>query len=237
MNLPLMYSLIQTKTYFSRSDVEIFAAINEGCHRMYQMVLKENRGYWIKWDTSTVQIVSGTAEYSLPADLEQILRVREQTSSAVPWRIVRHVDLTSESMLNDNAQAAGFYDGWYGGFESPYKFFGPYELASVAEDSEDDETYSIRFTPIPTESHNVEIVYSVKLVEVTNVNSFLIIPIEGRGAVCDYAIAELLKANGDDRAQAYYETAQEKMDSFLTLVRDRQQQDAPQVKPYLDDLD
>lgn len=235
MNLLQMYSLVRSKTYFSRSDVEIYAAINEGCHRIYQAVLKENRGYWIKWDTSTVAIVPNTLEYTLPADLEQILRVRERVNSASAWRIVRHQDLTTYAMLRDTAIEAGVtYDC---GFESPFSFYGPYELASVAEDSEDDETYNIRFSPTPAESHQVELVYAVKFVEVTGTGSFLIIPQEGRGAVVDFAVAELLKANGDDRSESFYETADQKMTYFLTLVRDRQMQDAPTIQPYLDDLD
>lgn len=234
MNLAQMYSLVRSKSYFSRSDTEIWAAINEGCHRFYQAVLKENRGYWIKTDTSTVALVPNVTEYILPADLEQILRVRERLSSAEQWRIVRSSSLTGDTMLSDAQNATQLS---YDSPASQFSFYGPYETADTAENTSDPETYNIRFSPNPVENRQVEVIYAVKFIEVVGTGSFLIIPQEGRGGIVDFAVGELMKANGDTRAEAFYETSNQKLTYFLTLIRDRQLQDQRTIEPYIGDLD
>jgi hypothetical protein len=236
MDLNQMYTLARSKSYFSRSDAEIFAALNEGSRYVFQNILKENKGYFIKWDTTTVEIVPNVLEYQLPADLEQILRVRERTSASDNWRVIRNdPSLTSYTQLLDSATS--YIGSCYDTTESQFMFFGPYEPQSVASDADDDETYNIRFSPNPIDTRTVELVYTAKFVEVTGTGSHLVIPDDGRGAVLDYAVAELLTLNGDDRAGQFYQNAERKLTMFLTLVRDRQLQDPPQVEPYLSDLD
>jgi hypothetical protein len=234
MNLTQIYSRCNKATYFSRSDDEIWDAINDGIRWAYQNVLKENQGYWIKFDTSTVSLVPGTTQYALPADLQDILRVRERVNAADQWRLVRNGALTDESIMRDYASATTLT---FDSDESQFTFFGPFELASVAEDSTDDQTYEIQFSPQPVDTRQVELVYTVKCVDVTSPSSYLLIPDDGRPAVRDYAIGSLLALNGDERAQNFFDSAQSKLTMFLTVVRDRQLQDERVVTPYLDDMD
>jgi hypothetical protein len=54
MNLTQMIGSVGLKSYFSRGRQEIIEAINSASQRLYFWVLKEQNGWFMKWDTSQV---------------------------------------------------------------------------------------------------------------------------------------------------------------------------------------
>jgi hypothetical protein len=234
MNTTMMYNLANSASYYSRSQVEILAAINAGARYVYQAVCKEVKGEWIVFDTTSITIVSGVQEYTLPVGVQTVLRLRERINSADYWRVIHSAELGSWSQTHESMPGT---PSDYDYTASMFTFYGPYLPAATVEGPDDVQTFNIRFSPIPTDTRQVELVYAAKIVEMTEIGNPFFIPDDGREAVLDYAIAELLKKNGDDRAEAYYATFQSKLTMFLTLVRDRQLQDQTVVTPYIEDLD
>jgi hypothetical protein len=239
MNLTQMFNRAKSGSYFSRSTDEVWNAINEGSRRAFQAILKEYKGTFIVFDTTSMTLVPNTITYALPAACEQILRIREQMAGSPAnsaWHIIRNQSLTSEAMQRDTLLAGNNYVSWDCP-DSVFSFYGPYEDMTVADDSGDDETQKIRIAPTPSDTRNVELAFIAKFIEVATVNDNYIIPDEARGYVLDFAIAELLALNGDDRAPGFYSKAEEKLTYYLTLLRDRQVQDPRTVQPYIEDMD
>src|SRR5579864_6614457 len=54
MNLTQMIDSVRRKSYFSRTRQEAIEAINSAAQRLYNWVLKEQNGWFLKWDDSQV---------------------------------------------------------------------------------------------------------------------------------------------------------------------------------------
>jgi len=96
-----MFQLCHSKRYYSRPDLEVWNAISEAASTLYLKVLAENRGFFVKFDTTTVALVVDTEEYTLPTDCTQVLSLRERSSSSVPWRTVTPAERQNDPDLTD----------------------------------------------------------------------------------------------------------------------------------------
>lgn len=228
MDLTRIKTLVDSKSYFSRSGVEVWAAINASARYIYQAVIKEQSGFWIKFDSTSLTLQPGVSMYHLPTDAQQLIRIRERQTATDQWRTIHNQSLTSDSMQR-NAQSVGVS---YEGESSQFSFYGPYLDAEDAESGVDTE--SIAINPAPADTRYVELVYSAQFVEVEDETSFLMIPEDGHDALIDFAVAECIKANDDTLASAYWQSGMTKMSLFLELCRNRQLQDGRTVEPYLD---
>ncbi len=226
MFLEQLHDLAASKSYFSRPDTEVYAAINAASRFAYQAVLKEDQQYWRTIDTTSVTLVSNTQEYALPATVTQLLRVRERLNAQDRWSVIDPADLNSDEGRDDSPGPSTSFGGIF-------NYQGPYLKQATAIDGNDDQTLSIFITPIPQDTRQVELVYTAKYVEVFAVTDPYMIPIDLRDFVLDFAIAELLRGNNDDLADKYVGAAQTKIDMALTLIRDRQLQQPTTVTPYL----
>jgi hypothetical protein len=229
MNLAGMFALANSKSSYSRPSSEIYAALDEGGFLVYTAVLKEFSGFFLKFDTTTVTMVSGTAEYALPPDLTQLVHVGERLNASDPFSPV-----TPESIgaaLENAQQAVGWDDwAWMYGEGSQFGYAGPYLDATAAPGV---QTQKIRFSPQPTDTRMVELAYIAKWLPIVDASSTIMLPAEGTYAMLNFAIAELLRSN-DDSLSADYETkGQKHLGAFLTWVRNRQTQQTPQITPYL----
>lgn len=225
-----MFQLCHSKSYYSRSDQEVWNAISESASTLFLKILSENRGFFIKWDTSTVALAAGTEEYLLPTDCSQLLRVRERSSSAAQWRKVTPAESVNDPGFSDSQFPSVVYTD---GPVSEFEYLSYLDAAQAAGA----QTEKIRFEPPPFDTRQVELVYVSKFVDVTNQNSTLVIPVEGHGAVMWSAVASLLASNGDD-PEAATAQAMENEREFLKWVRKRQAQTAvTSVQPYIDDMD
>lgn len=234
MNLTQIYADCDRRSYYSRSSDEIWAAINSASRLIYDFVLKELSGYWIKWDAGTVTFANGVEEYALPADLETLIRIRERLDSNSSWALMNPAGLTDTQMLAPLGAADLQFSS---GLGSQFSFYGPY-LDQAGSQASPQAAQKIRVEPIPTGTRQVELVYVAKYVEVTDKSSFLQIPDEGSGrpALADLAVAELVRQNNDSLAGEYEGSGMKKLTLFLCTVRARQQT-PKQQRPYLSDFD
>lgn len=234
MRLTTMFDLIQSRSYFSRPDSEIWASINTASRFVFYAILKEDQLFWLKTDTSSVAIVPNTTEYALPADFQQMIRIRERLNSQDDWRCVEWEDIRSDEMMQDVPSIATNL-GQY----SPFSFTGPYFGATQSQvvDSpptiEADEVYTIQLEPLPQDNRQVELKYIVKFLEVAAVTDPYVIPDELRDVVCDLAVAELVRGNNDSLADVYTAAGTAKMSMALTAIREKQLAHRRSVEPYL----
>lgn len=231
MDLRTMFQLAHAKSYYSRSDQEVWAALNSGGRKLFLKLLAERRGFFIAWDTTSVALVAGTEEYQLPASCRQLIRVRERSSSSAPWRVVTPADINDPDFTDSqfNSVLGPNMDGPASEFE--------YYTYILNTDAQTGEQERIRFEPPPYDSRTVELVYVAAWVEITNATSANVIPQEGHDAQLYHAVAQLLADNGDD-PEAAAASAQAYEIEFLKWARARQTQTAvTHVQPYVDDMD
>ena len=233
MTLDQMFAFVQKKTYFSRDDDEIWDAISEAASTLFLKVTSENSGFFLKWDTTTVVLAPNQEEYVLPADLGQMVRVRERLLATEPWRRMTPSSLNSDTF--NQAQFNGLVGDSLDSAESEFEYYGPYLLQADAKTAA--QVQHFRIAPIPQDTRFVELVYNARFLEITGQESTLVIPTEGHGAVKWQAVASLLVANDDDNAQNAESQGAENERWFLKWIRNRQFQQGRQVEPYLDDLD
>ena len=226
-----MFQLAHAKSYYSRSDQEVWAALSASARKLYLKLVSERRGFFIVWDTTTVALVPNTEEYALPATCRQLIRVREQTSSSAPWRVVEPADINDPDFTDAqfNSVLGPNMDGPVSEFE--------YYTYILNADAQSGEQERIRFEPPPYDNRNVELVYVASYVEITNATSANVIPQEGHDAQLYHAVAQLLADNGDDPSAAAASAEAYEIE-FLKWARARQAQTAvTHVQPYIDDLD
>ena len=228
MNLQTIHDLAASRSYFSRPDSEVWAAINAGSRFAYQAVLKEDRQYFRTTDTSSVTIVPNTQEYALPVTVNQLIRVRERFNVQDKWRLIEPADTNSPEGRDDSPSPSVTF-----GCSSQFNYQGPYLPQSDAVDGNDDQTLRIFLTPIPQDTRLVELIYIAKYVEVFAATDPYMIPTDLRDFVLDFAISELLRGNNDDLAEKYEAAAGQKLDMALTVIRERQLQHPTTVTPYL----
>jgi len=72
MTLQQLFAWCNQKSYFSRDEEEVWAAINTAALQLYTEVLNENRGYFWVFDAISMTLVANTEEYTLPATVENL---------------------------------------------------------------------------------------------------------------------------------------------------------------------
>ena len=233
MTLQQIFDWCQKKSYFSRDDDEIWAAINSAAHLLYKEVVLENSGYFIVFDTTSIVITPNQEEYVLPATVEQFVRFRERLVATDPWRVIYPADFNDPSTTESQFIAAD--DASFDSEESIFIYNGPYAKMSDAQAG----TYlkSIRLEPIPQDTRFTELVYTAKFVEITGTESPLVIDPEGHDALKNLAVVELLDANDDDNREKFVERGNTHKTQYLKLVRARQRQKGRTIEPYVNDLD
>lgn len=228
-NLAQMFSLVNQKSSYSRTDTEIYAALSEGGFLVYSAVLKEFRGTFLKVDESSLTLVVNTTEYTLPTDLTQIVHLAERQSASENWHPILPEGLGDA--LTNTQQNTGWFDyGQNYGETSQFRFYGPY-LDSVQTQAA--QTQKIRISPAPSESRFVQIAYTAKWIPITSSASHVMLPDEGTYAMQNYGIAEALRSNDDTLSAEYERKADKSLSRFLDWLRVNQIMRRPQITPYL----
>lgn len=226
MNLAQMYALANSKSGYSRADAEIYDALNEAGFAVFAAVVKEFRGFFIKFDESSLSLQplasNATQEYALPSDLTQIVHLAERLSASEDWHPMPPLDLsTALTTLQDNVGWEDFYSYGYGA-ESQFGFYGPYLDAAATEAGGDLQIQKIRVAPSPTEARSCQIAYTAKWLPITDGSSKVMLPDEGTYAMLNYAIAELRRASDDSLSAEYEAKGDKHLNSFLGWMRARQ---------------
>jgi len=233
MTLAQIFDSVNKKTYFSRDDDEIWAAISNAASTIFLQVVSENSGFFITWDTSTVAFAPNQEEYTLPVQLGEMVRVRERLSATEDWKVIPFADINANSFTQ--AQFASQFGISFDGAQSEFQFYGPYLTATDAATGA--QTQKMRIAPIPLDARQVELVYIAKFADITGTESPKVLPNEADGAVVWSAVEELLATNDDDNSERAGAQKEENLRWFLKWVRNRQFTQVRQVEPYVTDLD
>lgn len=228
-NLLQMVAMCGSRSGYSRPN-DILPALNEAGVFVYNAVLKEFSGFFLKFDTSSIVLTPGTQEYALPADCTQVVHLAERQSTNN-----RFAPMSPETIgeaLEGAQDQVGWYDLWADSYgdDSMFSYAGPY-LGSAAATGV--QTQKIRVSPAIDATRMCELAYTAKWLPLNNAQSPMMLPEEGTHAMLNYAVAELHRANDDTLAKDYEAKADKHLASFLTWLRARQIQRVPTIKPYL----
>jgi hypothetical protein len=232
VNLSQMFALCNSKTSYSRSEGEIYAALSRSGFRVYSAVLKEFRGFFLKFDESSLTLVPNTQEYAMPADFSQMVHLSERVSASENWRPMAPIDL--DTAVNNVQQALGwedFYSSVYGN-QSEFGYYGPYLDSAATKLAQPLQIQKIRITPNPGASHFCQLAYTAKWLPINDASSLVMLPDEGTYAMESFASAELCGINDDTRASFYEAKGQSDLSAFLSWVRNRQIQTVPTIDMY-----
>jgi hypothetical protein len=226
--LSQMFTNCQRDSYFSRTDDEIYAALDRAGQFVYNAVCNENGGFFIRFDESSMTLAANTNEYSLPTWVTNILHLAERTNAADEW-LEMEPD-SRNNVLRSQMQVSGLLS------ISPlatsgFSYYGPY-LDSAATIGT--QLQKIRVSPAPGESHYVQLVATAKWNQITGSGSTIMLPDEGTNAMERFAAAYLVRKNGDSLAADYEAEGRNFLTMFLTWVRARQYQVPLTVDPYMD---
>lgn len=228
-----MFSLANAKSYNSRTDVEVYAALQEGGFYVYSAVLKEFRGTFLKVDSTSLSLAIGVTEYTLPADVSQLLGIAERQSSSENWHEMDPEDI--QDAINNVQQDLNYFDyGFNYGEKSQFRFYGPYLDSVNAQNSPSSaQVQKIRISPAPSESRYVQLAYGAKWLPIVNAGSKVMLPDEGTYAMQNYAVAELLRSNDDTLAREYEGKADKSLTAFLSWMRVNNSVRPRQIRAYL----
>jgi hypothetical protein len=224
-----MYANANANSGYARADGEIYSALERAGFKVFSAVVKENRGFFIKFDETSLSLVPGTQEYAMPPDLSQVVHLAERQSAGQDWAPIGPADL--HTALTDLQIASGwssFFSAMYGN-RSAFGFYGPYLDAAAATGT---ETQKIRITPAIDAARSCQLVYTAKWLPITDASSKVMLPDEGTYAMESFASAQLCGASDDTRKDTYNAQGREDLLSFLTWARQRQSMAPSTVATY-----
>lgn len=241
MNLAQLHDFANARSYYSRPDNEVYQALSSASKKIYLWTVREFRGYFIKFDTQTIVIQPNVQEYLCPPDLAIMIRIGEQIINSppnTPFQWMRPADINSQAFID--REFASLILDTMNSARSQFVYYGPYldmADASQAVNAAPQGPKKVRFAPIPIDSRNTSIAYAAKFLEITGPQSVLMMPSEAHEAILDYAVAELVRPNGDQMAMEYEGAGKDKFQSdFLPFMRQQQQTAYPTIEPYIEDM-
>ncbi|MCU1247091.1 MAG: hypothetical protein JWQ49_120 [Edaphobacter sp.] len=245
-SLKQMFDTCNAKSYYSRPEGEIYSALSEAGFFVYANILKELSDFFVKFDTATLVLTPGVQQYVLPPDCTQIVSIAERLPTSKRWRLMSPESITdamTDAQDNCGWSAYEDYD------RSRFSFAGPFLEAADTIDAPTGfsqagfsvggyrgkaaQTQSIMISPAPTENHLVELAYTAKWIPIVNAESFLMLPDELTYAMQSFAIAELLRTNGDSTSVDYDTKGERHMTAGLSWARSRQTVANPKIDLYL----
>lgn len=235
--MPSLAQMIQnanSASYFSR-PADVIPKLNEAGFEMYASVVKECSGFFIKFDETSLTLspTQASQEYTLPADFTQMVHLAERQSSTENWH---EIDPANDlgNVLQNQLSDAGIWTANFG-YKSAFEYFGPYlDSSNAIQVGAPAQLQKVRIAPITDVTRFVQLAYTAKWVQIVNDRSFVMLPDEGTYAMEAYAVAKLLKLNGDTLADTFLTEAQRLEARFLAWVRQRQIQQLPQAEMYLE---
>lgn len=195
-------SRANSNSYFSRSTADLITAANSAGWAIFTAIKRENRGFFVKFDTTTITLTPGQSFYTLPPDFSQLIHFSERRVSSEPYHPLGH---TSIGNALDFAQIqTGFNNdtGYYGG-QSRYSFDGPYLPAPTNPTPNAPQIYQMDIIPAIDTVRMTELVYIANWIEIIDQNSVVMLPTSADAAWLALTTAELLDMNSDSQAETY----------------------------------
>ena len=239
-----MFAFCQ-RVAFDRTPDEIYAALDSAGYLVYTRVLKEQAGYFIKEDTTSLTLTPSAATgpyapqtFALPNDLDQILFLGESPIPNIGGQYQRMApgrDLTAvEDNLGDDDWMDFAGDAW-NGQGSQYSYYGPYLPASEAQGTPDaaSQQQMIDVSPVIESPRACLLIYHAKWLRIIDDASPVMMAEQGTYAMQHFAAAELLEDMDDTRAQKLMARGERYMQGFLSDLRDRDGNQQQTIKGYL----
>lgn len=235
-NLATMFARINQKTASIFTPDEVYAALDEAGLLVYQKVLKENRGFFVKIDETSLVLTPGVQGqdqiYPLPDDCSEILHLAERLQNSPINRWCPMEPTTLGKALTDGWQGFVNWDGF--GYGSTFKYAPFLSAPNTAGDLIPTiQTQQIAVSPTVDQPRNTQIIYAAKWLELHDATSKNMLPDEGTLAQYNGALAILTGDIDDTREGSYMQRAKIQLNAFLQWVADRQLQRDMQVKSYL----
>jgi hypothetical protein len=242
MNLSQLHDLAAQRSYYSRADNEVYQAISSAAKKIYLWTAREYRTYFLKTDTTTIQLQPNVQQYACPPDLAILIRIGEQPLNSppnTPFSWMRPADITSDRFILKEFQSLVINQYTPA---SEFVFSGPFldQADAIKQQGANPQgPKQLLFAPIPFDFRVVKAMYAAQFIEIVNANSVMMMPMESHEAILDYAVAELLRPNGSALAATYEEAGKDKFQNdFLPFYRQQQITQYPLTQEtYLDDLD
>jgi hypothetical protein len=231
MRLQDIHDRAASASYNSRSESEIWGAINEAGKYCYDWIKKEApNSVFLVTDTTSVPWVAGTQDYLLPSALDHLIRMRIRLNAQEPWAIVAPSDWNRRDFLIDSYGTSIDFGGTSSLFE--YAMFIPQsQIDTFGEQKE------VHIEPAPLSAYLVELLYAARWTVISKANDPFNLPVDARYACEALALAELLRKNDDSNADNYEAKGQRYMTVYLDGLRKLQTQMVSTQQPYVDDLD
>lgn len=230
-----IYTRIDRNTRYMVSRDDIFAALNDEGFLLYSRILKEGEGFFVKTDETSVLLVPNTQVYQLPVDCSQVAHMAERAQPTDPWS-----KMTPESQNMALEQQESIISSYVIGVlgASRYSYYGPYLDSSqvnsaLAEPDNSLQIQSITVSPLIDIQRYVQVVYTVKWINIVDDSSTLILPDEASNALYNKTMANLTASTDDTRSVGFANLGEMQAKGFLSWVRDREIQTGPKVTSYL----
>lgn len=242
MNLQQLHDLAASRSYYSRPDNEVYQALSSAFKKIYLWTAREYKNYFLKTDSTTIQFAPNVQQCACPPDLAILIRIGEQPLNSppnTPFNWMRPADMTSDRFILKEFQSLVINQ--YSP-ASNFVFSGPFlDQASAIKQkgAAVQGPKQLLFSPIPFDQRAVKVVYAAQFLEINGANDPVMMPMECHEAALDYAVAELVRSNGDAMAETYEAAGKDKFQSdYLPFYRQSQITQYPLTQePYLDDLD
>jgi len=235
MNTPYIYGELDRKSYYSQSDADIYNAINAAGWTLYTRILREHRGYFVKFDETTLTFTPNVQTYSLPPDVDQILHLAERATATERWHPMAATTL--QDVIEHAQDKSGFFGNYYNGGlygeQSRFSFYGPFLPAtSISVSPGAPQIQQIMVEPAIDQTRFVQIAYTVAWVPVRDGSTKVYLPDDAESALIDWGCMELMRNNDDTLADRYAASAETKTQWLTSLMRQRQFASPPQVKLF-----
>jgi len=230
MNLAQMYANCNANSGYARTDGEIYSALGRAGFKVFSAVVKEQRGFFVKFDETSLTLTPGTQEYAMPADFSQMVHLAERVSATQDWAPVAPMDL--DTALTDLQIASGwssFFSAMYGN-RSSFGFYGPYLDSDATTGT---QVQKIRISPGIDQARFCQLVYTAKWIPIVDGASKVMLPDEGTYAMESCASAELCGKSDDSTRMAMYSAqGRDDLSAFLSWARQRQSMAPSTVTTY-----
>lgn len=236
MNLRKLISQADSNSYYSRSDADKYSAANDAGWQIFSAVQRENRGFFVKFDTTSITLTPGKQTYTLPEDFSQLLHFSERAVTTEPWHPLGTVSIGTA--LDYAQQQAGWYPSslLYTN-RSQFSYDGPYLPAPTANDVP--QIYQMDIVPAIDRTRMTELVYIAKWIPIEDDQSTVMLPDEAYTPWLTMTTANLLDMNDDSRsmstrARAFLPDGRygPEMLQLLSSVRNKQIQNPPTVDVF-----
>lgn len=207
-----------TASYWT--DAELNSYINDAKEDLYNSILTINKDFFEK--KTTLTMVSGTAEYELPTDFQQVKSLR-MSGAGYEDTMFKPMDRSTQAFLmglNSMNVAA-----------SPYEVM--YDTYQNLDDT--DKTWYIQFSPIPRSAQTIEMNYVAQLPDLSSDSDTFGFMAPFMGFILDKATYYALSKGPSGDYENYGRSSEAKLNRILGVAARSNKQGTEYVEGFMED--